>query len=140
MTSSYTGHLPFTDENTERSVNSEHLQVGTIGMKQVILLDSNGNPVGTLATAAVVGQTKIAVTGTAVQLPSGALSNGVILSAKTGNTASMTIGGVSVTNTIDGTGNGAILPAGASLSAAIDNTNRLYVNGTSGDILSWIGS
>lgn len=94
----------------------------------------------TLPTAAGVGQTKIAVTGTAVQLASNALVNGVILSASTSNSASITVGGSGVTNATDGTGNGFILAPGASVGIAVSNTNELYVNGTAADVVSFVGS
>ena len=48
MTQSYQGSLPPLDEGVERVDNSEHLQVGTVGIKQVTLLDSNGSPIGGL--------------------------------------------------------------------------------------------
>jgi len=86
------------------------------------------------------GQAKIAITGTAVQLGSNALSNGVILTAKSTNTAIIVVGGASVANTVDGTGNGYLLAAGASVSFAVSNSNALYINGTAGDIVSFAGS
>ena len=88
----------------------------------------------------VSGQAKIAATNTRVQLPSFALSTGVILTAKGTNAADILIGGSTVTNTEDGTGNGAILAPGASISAAIANTASLFINGTIGDIVSFLGS
>ena len=91
-------------------------------------------------TAPITGQATIAVTGTAVQLPSNRLTNGFIIPAKSTNSANITIGGSSVTNTVDGTGNGYILAAGASMSMAQHNTNLVYINGTSGDIVSFLGS
>lgn len=86
------------------------------------------------------GQKVIAVTGTAVQLASNALSNGVIVTAKSTNTAAIVVGASTVTNVTDGTGAGYILEAGASVSWAMDNTNRLWINGTAGDIVSYAGS
>lgn len=86
------------------------------------------------------GQAKIASTGTAVQLGSNTLTNGVIITALSTNTASITVGGSSVTNTTNGTGNGYILEAGASASWAVSNTNQLWINGTAGDIVSFAGS
>jgi len=70
VTQSYVGHLPYTDEGLERVDNSEHLQVGTIGMKQVTLLDSNGNPVTPprLGTAIISGTKTGTTAGTAVQI------------------------------------------------------------------------
>lgn len=110
-------------------------------------LDVNGNLLVNVAasseataTSASTGQAKITVTSTAVQLSANTLTNGVIISAKSTNAASITIGGASVTNTVDGTGNGYILEAGASVSFAISNTNLLYINGTAGDIISFAGS
>ena len=49
-------------------------------------------------------------------------------------------GGASVANTVNGTGNGYILEAGASASFAVSNSNALYINGTTGDIVSFAGS
>lgn len=93
-----------------------------------------------LTDTPVFGQAKIAVTNTAVQLTSQALSNGIIITAKASNTASIEIGSSNVNTTTDGTGNGYILSAGATVSAAILNPNLLWINGTSGDVVSWIGS
>lgn len=105
-----------------------------------ILLQITGNA---LVSAPLTGQAKIATTGTAIQLDSSSqpLTNGVIISAVSGNNAAgVTIGGATVTNTVNGTGNGYILAPGASVSFAIANTNELYINGTIGDIVSWAGS
>jgi len=96
--------------------------------------------------AAVVpytGQVVIAITGTRVRLSvaSKPLVNGVIVNAKASNNAAGgTIGDVTVTNTVDGTGNGAIIAPGASTSFAVADINALYVNGTAGDIFSYNGS
>jgi hypothetical protein len=94
-----------------------------------------------IPAAFVTGQSKIAVTGTAVQLGSNALTQGVLISALSTNTASITIGtSSSVTNVVNGTGNGAILTAGSTKSIAATNTNLIWINGTAGDIISFIGS
>jgi hypothetical protein len=87
------------------------------------------------------GQAKIAVTGTAVQLGSNTLTQGVLISALSTNSASITIGpSSSLTNVVNGTGNGAILTAGSTKSIAATNTNLIWINGTAGDIISFIGS
>ena len=93
-----------------------------------------------LVAGPLVGQAKVAVTGTAVQLGSNALSNGVIITAPSSNAAKMTVGGSGVTNTVTGAGNGYILEAGASASFAVSNTNVLYINGTANDMVSFAGS
>lgn len=96
-----------------------------------------GGPIpGTL----VVGQAKVSVTNTAVQLGSNALVNGVIVKAGIANTAKLTVGGSGVTSTTDGTGNGYILNPGEACSFAVSNTNVIYINGTSGDLVSFEGN
>jgi hypothetical protein len=94
-----------------------------------------------IPTSFVTGQAKIATTGTAVQLGSNALTQGVLITALSTNAASITIGtSSSVTNVVNGTGNGAILTAGSTKSIAATNTNLVWINGTAGDIISFIGS
>lgn len=115
---------------------------------QPLLVDGSGYlevdlKVNPLVTAPLVGQSKIATTGTAVQLNGGtsqALTNGIIITAATGNAAVISIGGSGVNNTTGGTGNGYLLAAGASISFAITNTNDIYINGTAADYVSWAGS
>lgn len=92
------------------------------------------------ASGLVVGQAKIAVTATAVQLTAGALTNGVIITANPANTKPISIGPSTVNNTTDGTGNGYILQPGASVSFSVSDVSVLYINGTAGDIVSWAGS
>jgi hypothetical protein len=94
-----------------------------------------------IPSAFVTGQAKIATTGTAVQLAANTLTQGVLISSLSTNAASITIGtSSSVTNTVDGTGNGSILTAGSTKSIAATNTNLVWINGTAGDIISFIGS
>lgn len=87
------------------------------------------------------GQIVIAVTGTAIALPTLVGYNGIVLTAKAANNAAgMTIGSSTVTNTVNGTGNGYILAPGASVGVATSQFNQLYVNGTVGDIVSYLGT
>lgn len=53
--STYTGHPPYTDEYSERVDNSEHLQVGAFGAKQVVLYDASGNAVTLGANSSTTG-------------------------------------------------------------------------------------
>lgn len=106
-----------------------------------LTLTSSSNPTLFIPSAFVTGQAKIATTGTAVQLASNTLTQGVLITALSSNSAKITIGNSSsVTNTTDGTGNGAILTAGSTKSIAATNTNLIWINGTAGDIISFIGS
>ena len=70
MAQSYTGHLPYTDEMSERVDNSEHIQSGIVGMKRVTLFDSNGNELTPVAipTGIVSGTKTVTTAGTAVQI------------------------------------------------------------------------
>jgi|SRR6185312_2200257 len=95
------------------------------------------NALGTERT----GQVVIAVTGTRVQLPSLAAVNGVLVSAgpsnsnftSTAGSIGGTIGGSTVTDATDGTGNGYALQPGQSVGFAVANSNVLYANGVAGD-------
>ena len=99
----------------------------------VTVVDS---PVSTVTS--YTGQAKIATTGTAVQLSSTSyiMQNGITVSGASGNnTTGGTIGNSSVTNTVNGTGNGNFIAPGATVSMGAGiNLNSIYVNGTSGDI------
>lgn len=119
---------------TASSLNATVVGTGTFATQVT------SNP---LVSGGLVGQAKIAVTSTAVRLNGGTsqpLTNGIIISAPSGNVAPILIGGSGVTNTADGTGNGYVLAPGASISFAVNNTNVLYINGSSGDYVSWAGS
>jgi hypothetical protein len=130
-------------------ISAGDIEIGAVEIKDAssdtrATVDSDGLYISTqankLAGAPLVNQTAIASTGVAVQLPSNTLVNGVIVTAGNGNAAAISIGTSGVNNTVDGTGNGYVLGAGSSVSFAVSNTNLLYINGTSGDFVSFAGS
>lgn len=136
-----------------QQVGGDDIRIVTPGIALTALAGPLGDPIDTTGDALNVsiksttlslmptaGQVSIAVTGKAVQFKSAPLANGVIVSAKVGNVASIEVGANGVTNTADGTGNGYILSAGASVSFAVTNASSIWVNGTSGDIVSYAGS
>ena len=89
---------------------------------------------GSLPATLVNGQQT--VTTSAVALPSGALTQGVVLEALSTNTVSIFVGATGVT-----TSTGYELQPGASIGIAVDNTNRIFVRCTStSPVVSWIGS
>jgi hypothetical protein len=53
------------------------------------------------------------------------------------NAAAVVIGGSDVENTIDGSGNGYVLEAGQSVVIMVNDLADVYVNGTSGDIVTF---
>ena len=86
--------------------------------------------------ALVTFQVAIVTTGTAQQLPSNSVLNSITLSAKAGNTASVSVGSAStVTSTT-----GYILAAGATVTIPCrsGNTNEIWIEGTSADVVSVI--
>lgn len=95
---------------------------------------------GGIQNTLIAGQKAIATTGTAVQLDTGALVNGVTITANINNSAPMTIGPTGVNNTQTGSGNGYILQPGASMSFSISNLSPIYLNGTAGDFVSYTGN
>lgn len=99
-------------------------------------------PVSTpLPSAIVTGQAIIAVTGTAVQLSSNIIVNGIVVKSKsTNNAACGAVGRSTVTNTYDGTGNGYGLCPGEAASFATNNSGNIWVNGTAGDIFTFEGN
>lgn len=97
-----------------------------------------------LPTALVVGQAKLTAGGTSQQLSTTSLplTLGLVVTAKSGNNAAgVTLGfTTALTATADGTGNGYILAPGASVTLLVSNVNVVYFNGTTADILSYLGS
>ena len=102
-----------------------------------VVIDTN---VAQMSGPLVVGQAIIAATGTAVQLPSNNLGNGLVITAKSTNAAKIFIGGSSVTTADTGAGNGYPIVPGGSASAAVSNANQIWINGTAGDIVYFIGN
>lgn len=91
--------------------------------------------------AIITGQAKIAVTGTAVALSSLGLPLGMLaLKALATNAAVITVGGATVNRTVDGTGNGYVLAAGDAMPIAAGDTTNLYINGTAGDVVCFVGN
>ncbi len=86
------------------------------------------------------GQAVIASTGVALQLANKEFTNGVLISALSTNTDNIMIGEDGVTNVDDGTGNGYILEPGNTASFAVMNLKRLWITGTAGDIISYVGT
>lgn len=89
----------------------------------------------------ISGQGKIAVSNTPVQISLGGLLQGLVLIAGGSNAAALTVGSSStLVNTADGTGNGGILAAGNQLVVPLSGQSAVWVNGTAGDIFSYVGA
>jgi hypothetical protein len=112
-------------------VSNDQTQNG--GAIPVRVVGGGGSPAATIYT----GQAKIAVTGTAVQLPVVAGINGFTVRSKQTNTG---VGGLDcvgpsgVTTTSDGTGNGDCEPPGSGWAFSVSSSGAIYVNGAAGDV------
>lgn len=98
-----------------------------------LLTNSTGGS-NALPTALVNNQQT--VTGSAVALPSGALTQGVILESLSTNTVSVFVGGTGVT-----TSTGYELQVGASVGIAVSDTSKIFVIcASTSPVVTWIGS
>lgn len=126
-----------------QGTNSTITLTSTPGSMLQIFYDDGATetPVTTpLPSSPVSGQVKIATSGTAVQLPSRSLENGVVIKARSQNAGNGFVGASGVTTTDDGTGNGYRIEPGEAVSYACPNTNGVWVNGTAGDIFYFTGN
>jgi len=124
----------------------------TLNADVIVAYGSDGNPApsGSPSDPAFVqtpvpalplsGQKKVSVSGTAVALGSGALHNGVVITAKTTNAGNIFVGLSGVLTTDDGTGNGYRLLPGQSISFAVADLSAIYINGTAGDSIYFAGN
>ena len=76
----------------------------------------------------------VATTNTAVQLQNVVCTQGVVIAALPGNAATIYVGNSGVT-----TSNGLPLPPGAAVILSVNNADLVYINGTSGDGVGFVG-
>lgn len=139
LSNTFTGLIPNTYYGFQLNVLDSSGQ--SVFTKQYSVSTGNTSPtVAGESSEAQTGQVNVAATGTAVQFPSNVLTHWLTVIANSGNSAAVVIGPVGVTNVTNGTGNGTVLAKGMAVPIFVTNTNALYVNGTSGDGISFIGS
>ena len=119
------------------------------GRKRALRVDDDGAlMVATPIPAGVVtGQVRIVTTGTAVQLPTFPLRNGLAIKAHVANAqpdganrTSAMVGPKGVTMQYDGAGNGYPLAPGEGASFACAGADTVWVVGTAGDIFAFEGT
>lgn len=139
---SYTGHPPFLDEYIERIENSEHLQVGTKGMKQVTLLDASGNPITlpSTGTTPTSGTTTVTTAGTAVQITATPTTiKGVWLNADLIAGIVVTVGDSAVKGNASGMKGVVLTPGNQPIFLAITDLSTLWVDAqNNGGKLAWL--
>lgn len=129
--SSYTGHLPYTDENDERVDNSEHLQVGTFGAKQVVLYDASGNALTppSLSTAIVSGTKTVTTAGTAVRITATPTTiKGIWINADLLAGIVVVVGDSSVVGNASGMKGVVLTPGNQPIFLAINDLSLLWVD------------
>lgn len=142
MTQSYTGHLPYTDEMIERQSNAEHRQIGSIGVKQVLLLDSSGNEIvfASTGTTPTSGTTTVTTAGTAVQITATPTTiKGVWLNADILAGIIVTVGDSAVVGNVTGMKGVVLTPGNQPIFLAITDLSTLWVDSQSnGGKLAWL--
>lgn len=131
MPQSYTGPLPYLDEQDERLSNSEHIQSGLIGTKRVTPFDSSGNEliVPSLATAVVSGTTTVTTAGTAVRITSTPTTiKGIWLNADLIVGIAVTVGDSSVVGNAAGMRGVVLIPGNQPIFLAINDLSLLWVD------------
>lgn len=133
----------FHSGNVQPSIDlEEHMSKGQVFAKKVVLYsyDSNSDTLSpytggsVLPSALVNGQQT--TTTSAVALPSGTLTQGVVIEALAANAASVWVGNASLT-----AANGYELAAGATVSIIVSNLSNIYILGANtSDKVSWLGS
>ncbi|SHF06120.1 hypothetical protein SAMN02745157_1544 [Kaistia soli DSM 19436] len=98
------------------------------------------NPIPVSSAPGTLTYGQIVMTGSAVQLPSRALVNGLVIKARDTNAGNGFVGASGVTATDNGTGNGYRLSPGDAWSGTPTNANQVYVIGTAGDVFYFTGS
>jgi hypothetical protein len=108
---------------------------------------TSGDPVYTSSVSGAAslpssfGAGQLKLNGSAQNMATLALVNGVIIKAKSSNAGKVFVGtSNAVTTTDDGTGNGYALAAGEAISIAVNNLNLVYVIGTNNDVVYYTGN
>lgn len=103
---------------------------------EIVIEQPKNNPSAT--GALICWQVKITTTGTAVGLPTANVWQLVVLSAYENNVWPITVWvSTWVTNVINWTGNGFILAPWAIIPVVVDNLNKIFINWTANDIVSY---
>jgi hypothetical protein len=114
--------------------------VNTAVDNTVIVLNADGTVANAGGVVSSIYADQQVVTASAVALAAQALTNGVVIRAKSSNVAAVFVGAAGVTATDDGSGNGFSLLPGASVSLPVSNASSVFIIGTAGDIVYVTGN
>lgn len=115
--------------------SSSSTQRVAVSTDSTIALSAGAAVIGYLANPSTIYSNQYTVTASAASVGSQALSNGVVITAKSSNTGVTYIGPSGVT-----TGTGYALSSGQSISYAVTNLSAIFAIGTASDILYITGN
>lgn len=125
------------DKDLNKNENEKFVESSSVaGQPAVVIANPDGSNVEASPSTLVAFVTDIPTAGTRVQLADNSILAGVLQAPST-NTGNVFIGGSDVSSTVFG----AELQPGQAVGAAINNTNKIYIDAaTNGDDVAFIGS
>jgi len=126
---------------TASSLNATVVGTGTFAVQAAqsgtwnVALNNSSNTIGYISNPTTIYSAQQTVTASATALTSQALSNGIVITAKSTNTGTTYVGPSSVT-----TSNGYALLPGQSISYGVTNANAVWIVGTASDVVFVTGN
>jgi len=126
---------------TASSLNATVAGTGTFAVQAAqsgtwnVALNNSSNTIGYISNPTTIYSAQQTVTASATALTSQALSNGIVITAKSTNTGTTYVGPSSVT-----TSNGYALLPGQSISYGVTNANAVWIVGTASDVVFVTGN
>jgi hypothetical protein len=126
---------------TASSLNATVVGTGTFAVQAAqsgtwnVALNNSSNTIGYISNPTTIYSAQQTVTASATALNSQALSNGIVITARSTNTGTTYVGPSTVT-----TSNGYALLPGQSISYGVTNANAVWIVGTASDVVYVTGN
>ena len=126
---------------TASSLNATVVGTGTFAVQAAqsgtwnVALNNSSNTIGYISNPTTIYSAQQTVTASATALSSQALSNGIVIKARSTNTGTTYVGPSSLT-----TANGYALLPGESISYGVTNANAVWIVGTASDVVYVTGN
>jgi len=126
---------------TASSLNATVVGTGTFAVQAAqsgtwnVALNNSSNTIGYISNPTTIYSAQQIVSASATALNSQALSNGIVITARSTNTGTTYVGPSSVT-----TSNGYALLPGQSISYGVTNANAVWIVGTASDVVYVTGN
>ena len=128
-------------QSTASSLNATVVGTGTFAVQAAqsgtwsVSLNNSTNTIGFISNPTTIYSAQQTVTASAVALTSQALSNGLVIKAKSSNAGTVYVGPSTLT-----TANGYALAPGESISYGVTNASAVWIVGTASDVVYITGS